>query len=397
MLKNRIKKFLVGLLTWTVFFSSVPLTLLPARASSVPSDLNGHWAKPVIMQWVAFGLGSGYPDGTFKPDKPVTRAEFAIMANKTFGITSGGEATFTDCDASKWYYNDLAAAFNRGYITGYKDGTVKPTTPITRQEAALMLAKLLHLQSSTAAQFTDSAQLPVWAAGSAAAIANAGVMKGYPDGSFRGSQVISRAEAVVALMKASGKTAEPIAITSTAIDGVTAPMKNAVPVTTLPDATQYTGTITWAGNPPSFATDNFAGSTIYTATITLIPKPGYTLVGVAKNQFTVAGAKATNDANGGIITAVFPATAPESSDTTLTSTIGKVYNSSLTIADIPKGTTLADFEAAITPALGATFNIYERDGITPATELTTGDKVIVTAENIIDHKTYTVMFAPISQ
>ena len=89
-----------------------------------------------------------------------------------------------------------------------------------------------------------------------------------------------------------------------AIPGVTAPVRNATPVTTI-DAAQYTGAVTW-----SPAATSFAASTVYTATVTLTAKPGYTLTGVGADFFTVAGTSslATNSANSGVVTAVFPAT-----------------------------------------------------------------------------------------
>ena len=101
------------------------------------------------------------------------------------------------------------------------------------------------------------------------------------------------------------KEKEPAVITITAISGVTAPASGAVPVTTITEAEQYTGTVTWAPN------DNpFAASRDYTATITLTPKAGYTLTGVAANCFTVAGATSvSNEADSGEITATFPSTA----------------------------------------------------------------------------------------
>jgi len=89
------------------------------------------------------------------------------------------------------------------------------------------------------------------------------------------------------------------------IKGVTIPVIGGVPVTTITETTQYSGTVTWNGTPSIFA-----GSTVYTATITLTPKPGYTLHGVAANFFTITGAASvSNAANSGIITAVFPETA----------------------------------------------------------------------------------------
>jgi hypothetical protein len=90
-----------------------------------------------------------------------------------------------------------------------------------------------------------------------------------------------------------------------AIPGVTPPLTGATPVTVITETPQYTGTVAWNGDPVTFAP-----GTAYTATITLAPKPGYTLQGVTKDFFTVTGANpVTNNANSGVVTAVFPATA----------------------------------------------------------------------------------------
>ena len=173
-------------------------------------------------------------------------------------------------------------------------------------------------------------------------------------------------------------------ISITAIPGVTAPVTGATPVTTPIETAQYTGTVAWNGSPV-----NFDANTVYTATITITPKTGYTLTGVAANFFTVDGATATNTENTGEVTAIFPATAL-SSDATLTSSIGTVDNTANTIVDVPNATSLADFKAAITPAIGATFKVYQADGTTEATDLSSGYKVIVTAQDPTTTKTYIV-------
>ena len=92
----------------------------------------------------------------------------------------------------------------------------------------------------------------------------------------------------------------------TVIPGVIAPVSGAAPVTTAINTDQYTGTVSWSPNH-----NPFKGSTVYTATITLTAKAGYTLAGVAANTFTVAGATATHAADSGTVTAVFPVTAAE--------------------------------------------------------------------------------------
>ena len=96
----------------------------------------------------------------------------------------------------------------------------------------------------------------------------------------------------------------PTVITIAAIDGVTVPVTGETPVTTITENAQYSGTVTWNGNPATFA-----ASTVYTATITLTPKTGYTLQGVTSNFFTVAQTTSvTHAADSGVITAVFAAT-----------------------------------------------------------------------------------------
>jgi uncharacterized protein (TIGR02145 family) len=92
-------------------------------------------------------------------------------------------------------------------------------------------------------------------------------------------------------------------IDTAVIAGVTAPVTGATPVSSLADGTGYSATISWS---PSAST--FAPSTAYNATVTLTAKAGYTLTGVGTNFFTVAGATATNTANTGVVSAVFPQT-----------------------------------------------------------------------------------------
>ena len=100
--------------------------------------------------------------------------------------------------------------------------------------------------------------------------------------------------------------AERVTVTEAAIEGVTAPAVGEKPVTAITEGKQFTGTVTWS---PDLVDGKFGPQTVYTATITLTPKAGYKLDGVAANFFTVAGATSvSNGANSGVVTAVFPAT-----------------------------------------------------------------------------------------
>jgi hypothetical protein len=99
-------------------------------------------------------------------------------------------------------------------------------------------------------------------------------------------------------------TVNPAAVNIAAIQGVTVPATDGTPVTAIIETAQYSGTVTWS---PTVA-GTFAAGTPYTATITLAAKDGYTFTGVRADFFTVAGATATNAANSGVVTAVFPVT-----------------------------------------------------------------------------------------
>ena len=102
----------------------------------------------------------------------------------------------------------------------------------------------------------------------------------------------------------SGNGPDDSVINIAAISGITVPVAGAAPVTAITETDQYTGTVAWSGTPVTFA-----GSTVYTATITLTAKSGYTLNGVDENFFTVTGATTvSNSADSGVITASFPET-----------------------------------------------------------------------------------------
>jgi len=113
--------------------------------------------------------------------------------------------------------------------------------------------------------------------------------------------------------------APPTVITDKAIQGVTPPAIGATPVSNITETAQYTGTVSWAG---ALVDGKFGPSTVYTATITLSPKTGFTLNGVEANFFTVAGATTvSNSADSGVITAVFPATEAAKGSLTITFTV----------------------------------------------------------------------------
>ncbi|TEB08362.1 Endo-1,4-beta-xylanase A precursor [Pelotomaculum schinkii] len=169
------------------------------------SDLQGHWAAGQINKWVEQGLVAGYEDGTFKPDRQITRAEFVALVNRSFAVEPAASGLrFADVQPGTWYYGEVAAAAAAGYISGYPDGSFGPGLSITRQEAAAILVRLLKLAPAAGEldQIKDAGLIAQWAHGSVGAVVRDGLMVGMPDHTFQPQKNISRAEAVVSLERA---------------------------------------------------------------------------------------------------------------------------------------------------------------------------------------------------
>lgn len=168
------------------------------------SDISGHWASEAIQEWLDKGLANGYPDGSFKPNENITRAEFMSLVNKSFDFTAEEEISYSDVSESKWYYNVVKATKAAGYLTGYPDGTIKPEELITRQEAAVIIAAVKGLESNVngANDLTDATEMASWSKGAIGAVVEAGYMSGYKDKTFKASNYIKRGEVITVLKKA---------------------------------------------------------------------------------------------------------------------------------------------------------------------------------------------------
>ena len=101
------------------------------------------WAANYIGYMQQFGIVTGYEDGSFRPDAPVTRAEFAAIASRFEKLTQG-RASFTDVPDTHWAVRYINFAATRGWVTGYEDGTFKPEHSITRAEVAAVTCRLLE-------------------------------------------------------------------------------------------------------------------------------------------------------------------------------------------------------------------------------------------------------------
>ncbi|MFD2331328.1 S-layer homology domain-containing protein [Cohnella sp. GCM10020058] len=174
----------------------------PAQAS----DIKGNWAESTLESWAQSGLLKGNASGKLEPNRPVTRAEWMALANRALGYADAGEASFSDLSPANWEYNDIRIAVKAGYISGYEDGTIRSKKTVSRQEAAVMLARIFRLDTASGASvalpFTDKASIASWSRGAVGALVKLHLIGGYTDGSFKPLASLTRAEAVVLLEKA---------------------------------------------------------------------------------------------------------------------------------------------------------------------------------------------------
>lgn len=174
----------------------------PVASAAEPG---GHWAQAEIDSLKEKNIVSGDANGDFRPDDPITRAEFVKIVNNTFGYFRAGDIRFSDVSENDWFSKEVAVAAQAGYISGYPDGTMRPNAPITRQEAAKIVSTVFYMeQMGNSMQFADQKDVADWAAPYVAAMRDNNVMAGYPDQTFRPGSQITRAETVKLISNASG-------------------------------------------------------------------------------------------------------------------------------------------------------------------------------------------------
>lgn len=141
------------------------------KSGSFRDVTSTHWAFASVERAAELGLVTGYSDGTFRPDTPVTRAQFVLMLWRMCGKPAAAKAaSFADASAD-WYQDALSWAVEKGYVNGLSDTRFGPDVPITRQQAMAILFRLNGGQSGTELTltgiyeqtFADSTTIAAWA------------------------------------------------------------------------------------------------------------------------------------------------------------------------------------------------------------------------------------------
>ncbi|MGB9834483.1 MAG: S-layer homology domain-containing protein, partial [bacterium] len=149
----------------------------------------------------------GYPDGTFRPEKPITRAEIAAILTRIMGLNpqTAPNPNFADVQSTHWAFGYISAVVNAGIMQGYPDRTFRPDQSITRAELATVMVRARGLFPLIVAPPTFPDIAGHWAAGYIEAAQRAMFITGYPSGDFRPDQSITRAETVTLIDRSYGR------------------------------------------------------------------------------------------------------------------------------------------------------------------------------------------------
>lgn len=154
------------------------------------ADISNHWAKSSIESLVTKGVLSGYSDHTFKPDGPISRAEFVVLLIRSLCVPGlSADVVFTDVLEGAWYYGPVNAAYKLELVGGVGDGKFEPGTHISRQEVAVILSRLLekialiepideHTQATVLGRHADGREVAGWARTGVATMLHYSFMQG---------------------------------------------------------------------------------------------------------------------------------------------------------------------------------------------------------------------------
>lgn len=168
------------------------------------SDTGSHWGGSTISTAVKLRIIDGYQDGTFRPNASVTRAEFAAMIARAFGLSSSPASAVFQDTGSSWAADYIGSLVEKGIVTGYTDGSFKPNATISRAEMVTIIARVLDLSvlsTGSQASFADVSS-EYWAANAIKQASSAKLIQGVSASAFAPKSNANRAEAVTLIIRA---------------------------------------------------------------------------------------------------------------------------------------------------------------------------------------------------
>jgi hypothetical protein len=236
----------------------------PAVAQSAFPDVpSSYWANGFITSLVSAGVISGFPDGTFRPEEPVTRAQYASMIAKAFGARTAVRTpiNFVDVPTNYWAANQIQRAYALGFMMGYPGNEFRPDENIPRTQIPVSLTNGLGYSANgdseaiLANAFTDAAAIPAYARPGVAAATQRQMIVNYPElRLFNPNRAATRAEVAALIYQALVSTGQVTAIPSPYIVGAQAPQPSAIRIpagTAIPIRYEGAERILLAQNEPS--------------------------------------------------------------------------------------------------------------------------------------------------
>ncbi|MBD2178337.1 S-layer homology domain-containing protein [Pseudanabaena sp. FACHB-1998] len=230
-----------ALLVAVSFVSSSALPFISTASVFAQTSFNdvptNYWAQPFIQELAARDIIKGFPDGGFRPNDPVTRAQFAAMLSKAINKAPvRGGVNFVDVASNYWAANAIQKSYTIGFMSGYPGNVFEPTQNIPRVQILVSLANGLNYAPSQAPEtilqaYSDSASIPNYARNSVAAATENRMVVNYPSTVFLNpNQTATRAEVAAFIYQALASSGQVTAIASPYIVGqsVTPPVQNQV-------------------------------------------------------------------------------------------------------------------------------------------------------------------------
>ena len=177
-------------------------------------DVTDHWAKAAINDMGSRMIVSGTGHDMYRPNRPVTRAEFAAIIVRGLGLKlDDDQHVFTDVKQHDWYNRSIQTAYKYGFVNGFEDGSFRPNDSITREQAMLMVSKAMKLTQLQGMggnqdalkllsnQFSDAKLISSWALHGVANSVTTGIITGRDNDKLAPQDFITRAEVAVVIQR----------------------------------------------------------------------------------------------------------------------------------------------------------------------------------------------------
>lgn len=238
---NQTKRSSTALLVAISFMGSSAIPLIIANSAFAQTTFNdvptGYWAQTFIQELASRDIIKGFPDGGFRPNEPVTRAQFAAMVSKAVNKAPvRGGVSFVDVASSYWAATAIQTSYTTGFLSGYPGNVFEPNQNIPRVQVLVSLANGLNYSVSQAPEtilqtYADSSSIPNYARNSVAAATENRLVVNYPNVQFLNpNQTATRAEVAAFIYQALVRSGQANAIASPYLVGQTnnPPVQNQV-------------------------------------------------------------------------------------------------------------------------------------------------------------------------